>query len=118
VTIKRLSVLLATGALLLLGFSDCMSALTLDHQSMQCCGSMPCTPANHNHDCCKNMTPGTPNMLPPGHVSLHPPIVASVEYSPMLAMVWNTRAPVPLAFVETQQHSPPNLYTLHASLLI
>jgi hypothetical protein len=115
---KRLSVLLATGALLFLGFSDCMSALTLDHQSMQCCGSMPCTPANHNHDCCKNMTPGTPNMLPAGHVSLHAPIIAVVTYPRLLAIVWKTRPPVPPAFIETQQHSPPELYTLHASLLI
>jgi hypothetical protein len=118
VTIKRLSVLLATGALLLLGFSDCMSALTLDHQSMQCCGSMPCTPANHSHGCCKNMTAETPNMLPAGHILLQGPIVAAVEYPPMLGMIWKTRAPIPPAFVETQQHSPPDLYTLHASLLI
>ena len=118
-TIKRLSVLLATGALLLLGFSDCMSALTLDHRSMQCCGSMPCTPANHTHGCCKNMpSPEAPGILPSVHVSLHVPVAVAVEYPRMLAIVWQTRAPAPPTLVETGQHSPPDLYTLHASLLI
>lgn len=114
---KRLLVALAVGTLLLFGFSDCMSALTLDQKSMQCCGSMPCTPANHSQSCCKHMMSSeTPSMLPAGHVSLHIPAVAPVEYPRMLAIVWQTSTP-PL-IVDTQQHSPPELYTLHASLLI
>jgi hypothetical protein len=56
-------------------------------------------------------------MLPTGHVSLHAPVVAA-EYPPMLAMIWKTQLPVPEPYVKTQQHSPPELYTLHASLLI
>jgi len=114
---KRLFLVVAAGALLLLQFGDCMSALTLDHQAMQCCRSMPCTPANHGHGCCKNMTSAeTPNMLPAAHVSLHAPVVAYFEYSRMLEIVWRT--PSPPARVETQEHSPPELYTLHAALLI
>src|ERR1700676_5561358 len=115
--IKRLSVLLATGALLLLGFSDCMSALASDHQSMHCCGSMPCTPANHSHGCCKNMASAeTPNMLPAASAPFDGPSVAIVEYLRMLEAVRSTSAP-PLT-IEAQQHSPPALYTLHVSLLI
>ena len=114
---KRSLVALAVGALLLFAFSDCMSALTLDQKSMQCCGSMPCTPANHSQGCCKHMMSSeTPSMLPAGHVSLHGPIVAAVEYPIVLAIVWQTSTPPPT--VDTQQHSPPDLYTLHASLLI
>ena len=115
--VKRIASALAIGVLLLLGFPDCMSALTLDQQSMRCCGTMPCTPANHSQDCCKHMaSPETPNILPTSHVSLHPPIAATIEYPQMLALVSQTWAPPPS--IETQQHSPPELYTLHASLLI
>src|ERR1700676_5303427 len=114
---KRLFLALAAGALLLLQFADCMSAMTPDHESMQCCGSMPCTPANHSHGCCKTMTSvETPNMLPAARVSLHGPAVATVEYTRMLDIA--PSAPVSRVTVEAPQHSPPELYTLHASLLI
>ena len=114
---KRLFLVLATGALLLLQFADCMSAMTPDQQSMKCCGSMPCTPANQNHDCCKNMvSERAPNMLPSVPVSLHAPTVAIVEFTRTLVI--SRALPVPQVTVEAQQHSPPELYTLHASLLI
>jgi hypothetical protein len=117
--VRRLFAVSAVLALFLLGFADCMSALTLDHQSMQCCGSMPCTPANHSHGCCKNMpSPEAPSILPAAHVSLHSPSLIAVEYPRMLAALWETRASAPPTFIETGQHSPPDLYTLHASLLI
>jgi hypothetical protein len=108
---------LAVGTLLLFGFSDCMSALTLDQKSMQCCGSMPCTPANHSQGSCKHMMSSeTPSMLSAGHISLHIPVVAGVEYPTMLAIVWQTSTPPRM--VDSQQHSPPELHTVHASLLI
>lgn len=114
---KRILATLSIGVLLLLGFSDCMSALTLDQQNMRCCGSMPCTPANHSQGCCKNMeSPETPSILPAAHVCLHPPVVATMEYSGMTPVIWQTSAPPPS--IGTEQHSPPELYTLHASLLI
>jgi len=62
---KRLLLTLATGALLLLQFGDCMSAMAQDPQAMKCCGSMPCAPANHGQDCCKNMVaPQVASVLP------------------------------------------------------
>jgi hypothetical protein len=113
----KLLVVVAAGALLLLQFGDCMSAMVLDQQSMQCCRSMPCTPANHSHGCCKNMASAqTPNMLPAAHVSLHTPTVTVIEYPPLLQIVRANVAPPVVA--EAQEHSPPDLYTLHASLLI
>lgn len=113
----KLFVVMAAGALVLLQFGDCISAMTLDHQSMQCCRSMPCTPANHSHGCCKDMASAqTPNMLPAAHVSLHAPTVAAIEY-PRLVEVARP-APASSLVVEAQEHSPPELYTLHASLLI
>jgi hypothetical protein len=112
---KRLLLVLATSALLLLQFGDCTSAMTPDRQSMECCHSMPCTPAHGN--CCKNMTSAqTPNMLRAENVSLHGPTVAAVEYPLMPDIVRSTSAPA--VIVNAQQHSPPDLYTLNVSLLI
>jgi len=114
---KRLFLALAAGALLLLQFADCMSAMTPDKETMQCCGSMPCTPANQSHDCCKAMVSGqSSNMLPTARVSLNAHVNTLLE---PLAVVEAVRlASLPVSAVEAQQHSPPELYTLHASLLI
>jgi len=114
---KRLFLILAAGALLLLQFGDCMSAMAQDHQDMKCCGSMPCTPANHGQDCCKNMaSPQAPGVLPAKQVSLHGPVVAAIEYPLTLEIVRAT--PSRFLAVSAPQHSSPDLYTLNASLLI
>jgi len=114
---KKLLLVLAAAALLVLQFGDCVSAMTPGQQSMKCCASMPCTPANHSHGCCKNMTSAkAPSMLPAQNASLHTPIAATVEYPKILEIVRWTQ--VPSVMIEAQQHSPPELYTLHASLLI
>src|ERR1700688_4998986 len=114
---KRLFVFLAAGALLLLQFADCMSAMTLDQHSMQCCASTPCTPANQSHDCCEKMTsPQTPSVLPTPRVALHAPTVTTVEHTRMAEIVLS--AVVPPVTADDPPHSPPELYTLYASLLI
>jgi hypothetical protein len=108
---------LAVVATLLLQFADCMSAMTQDQQSMQCCGSMPCDRSNQSHDCCKSMASSqSPSVLPAAHVTLHPPVmdVADILPSPQvleLSEASRTAFAAPL-------HSPPELYTLHSSLLI
>jgi len=114
---KRLLVLLAAVALLGLQFADCLSAMTPDQQSMQCCGSMPCDPSNQSHDCCKGMVSAqSPSVLPVAHVTLHAPlmVVSDVLASPQ-AMPYTEASRLDF---EASQHSPPELYTLHASLLI
>ncbi len=114
---KRLFSVLAAGAVLLMQFADCMSALTPDQQTMQCCASMPCTPANQNHDCCKTMASGqTPSVLPTARVSLSAPLPAVIEHEPILTVSrFVSLIPHP---AEAQQPSPPELYTLYVSLLI
>ena len=114
---KRLFVFLAVVAVLGLQFADCMSAMTQDQQSMKCCGSMPCDPSNQSHDCCKGMVSSqSPSVLPVAHMTLHAPVmvVTDILASPQVM-------PYPevsrLDF-EAPQHSPPELYTLHSSLLI
>lgn len=104
-------------AVLFLQYADCMSAMTQDEQSMQCCGSMPCDPSNQSHDCCKRMvSPQSPSLLPAAHVTLHAPLMVVVDV-PRLPRI----APVSEAFrgeFGVLQHSPPELYTLHSSFLI
>src|SRR6266850_8234340 len=113
---KRVFIVLTVVALLGLQFADCMSAMTKDEQSMKCCGSMPCDPSNQSHDCCKRMVSAqSPNVLPVPHVALHAPVIvvtdilASPQAMPYLD--------VSRLDFEAPQHSPPELYTLHASLL-
>jgi len=108
---------LALSALFALQFGDCLSSMSAGRQTAQCCASMPCTPANHSHGCCKTMASSqSPNILPAAHASLRGPAVATFDYArkPDLAR----SACVRLVTVEAAQHSPPELYTLHASLLI
>src|SRR5438309_10992691 len=114
---KSVFVLVALVALLGLQFADCMSATTQDQQSMQCCGSMPCDPSNQSHDCCKGMVSSqSPSVLPVAHVTLHAPmmVVTDVLASPQATLY----AEASRLDFEASQHSPPELYTLHASLLI
>ena len=114
---KKLLVFVALVALLGLQFADCMSAMTQDQQSMQCCGSIPCDPSNQSHDCCKSMVSSqSPSVLPVAHVTLHAPVMVVTDI-----LVSPQAAPYPevsrLDF-EAPQHSPPELYALHSSLLI
>ena len=114
---KRLFIVVAIAAVLGLQFGDCLSAMTQDQQSMQCCGSMPCDPSNQSHDCCKGMVSvQSSSVLPAAHITLHPPMmfVADVLASPVPTLHSEIS---PLHF-EAPQHSPPELYTLHGSLLI
>jgi hypothetical protein len=113
---NRLFIVVALVALLGLQFADCMSA-TQDPRSMKCCGSMPCDPSNQSHDCCKGMVSSqSPSVLPVAHVTLHAPvmIVTDVLASPQATPYTEVSR---LDF-EAPQHSPPELYTLHSSLLI
>jgi hypothetical protein len=114
---KRLFVLFAAITLLSLQFADCMFAMTQDQQSMKCCGSMPCDPSNQSHDCCKGMVSSqSTSVLPVAHVTLHTPVMVATDIleSPQ-AM---THPEVSRLDFDAPTHSPPELYTLHSSLLI
>jgi hypothetical protein len=114
---KNTFVMLAVVAILLLQFADCMSAMTLDQQTMQCCGSMPCDPSNRSHDCCKSMVSSqSPSVLPAAHVTLHPPVMDVTNILPTPQVFELSEAPD--TEFAAPQHSPPELYTLHSSFLI
>ena len=114
---KSVFVFSALVAILLLQFADCMSAMTQDQQTMQCCASMPCDRSNQSHDCCKTMVSSqSPSVLPASHVTLHPPAIMVAGVLPPQAV---------LAFSDTgrsdfvvPEYSPPELYALHSSFLI
>jgi len=116
--IRRVTFLiLALTALFVWQFADCFSPMSADQQTMQCCGSMPCNPTNQSHDCCKAMVSSqSPSVLPVEHSILSVPVAAVVDY--LSAPEINAFAGVSLSRFEAPQHSPPELYTLHSSLLI
>jgi hypothetical protein len=114
---KTTLLVLSIVAVLLLQAADCMSAMTPDKESMQCCGSMPCDPSNESHDCCKAMVSSqAPSLLPVTHVTLKAPamVFENILVSPQVIKF----PEVSLLDFAAPQHSPPELYTLHASLLI
>jgi hypothetical protein len=114
---KRLLIVVAMVALLGLQLADCMSAMTQDQQSMKCCGSMPCDPSNQSHDCCKGMVSAqSPNVLPVAHVTLHAPVMVATDIlASTRAMTYPEASRLDF---EVRPHSPPELYTLHSTLLI
>ena len=114
---KRLFLVLTVVALLGLQFADCMSAMTQDQQSMKCCGSMPCDPSNQSHDCCKGMVSSqSPSVLPVSHVTLHAPVIVVTDTLASPSSMTYSEASRP--DFDAPTHSPPELYTLHSSLLI
>lgn len=109
--------LLSIVAVLFLQFADCMSAMTPDQESMQCCGSMPCDPSNQSHDCCKGMVSSqSSSLLPAAHVTLDAPVMVVADALPS-PIIRNLSAAFRGDFA-VLQHSPPELYTLHSSFLI
>lgn len=109
--LRRLFLIVAAGALLFLQFGDCMSAMAQYPKAMKCCGSMPCNPANHGQDCCKNMVPPqVASLLPARQVPLHSPVVAVIEYPLTLEIVRST--PSRFVAVNAPQHSPSDSHSL------
>ncbi len=114
---KRLFLMLAVGAMLVLQVADCTSAMTPDQQSMQCCGSMPCSPANKLQGCCKTMISAPAlSVIVKARISVNAPPPVAVRYASRAEFV--RRTSIAPATVEVQQESPRELYTLYAALLI
>jgi hypothetical protein len=114
---QRVPLTLALMALFSLQFADCLTPISSDHQSMRCCGAGSCNPSNRSHDCCKTMVlPNASIGIPLQHIVLAAPIAFVVNRVSM------SQAPVipdtPHSEFDAPQHSPPELYTLHSSLLI
>jgi len=107
VTVARKIVFLLAAFLLAATALDCLAQGQIGDEAMECCRSMPCAPANQNHDCCKKMVPasGTYFLVPARTFAS----AASVQ---VLALVTTpnmvTDAPLPFALCsEARQHAPP-----------
>jgi hypothetical protein len=117
-TRKATVLALAAAAILLLQFADCLNAISADPETMRCCVSMPCMPANMSHDCCKAMAPGGSqdfDLRAKAPVQI-PPQMALAPLRPLnLLIPDHGLAPA----LEPNEHAPPpQFYTLHHSLLI
>ena len=113
---KTTSFLVAVSVALVLQVAECQ-ALSADQQAMKCCRSMPCHPANHKHDCCKNMVSlQTLSILPRPHVPLSVPVAAPAGPLPVIEIVRSPEIFWPK--IDAPQHAPPDLYIIYASLLI
>jgi hypothetical protein len=58
----------------------------------------------------------SPNVLPASHVTLDAPVLVTTDF--LVAPHVATYSQVSRCEFAAPQHSPPELYTLHASLLI
>jgi hypothetical protein len=114
---KITSLVVAVSFILLMQVADCM-AMSTDQQTMKCCRTMPCSPTNRTHDCCKKMVVATqtPSVLPVAHVPLSSPLAIAVEPVPLAQITRLTEMIWPV--IVPPQHSPPDLYTLYGSFLI
>lgn len=114
---KTLFLILAASALLLMQVGVCMSAPLVEQADMQCCHSMPCAPGHGTQNSCKKIaSAGAPSMTFAKQASLHGPAIATVEYPTTAEFLRQNLERH--SSVTAQQHSPPDLYTLHSSLLI
>ena len=109
--------LLLLAALLLVDAGDCFAAAAQQDQDMDCCRSMACSPASWTTACCNVKDSGqTPRVLPQVRVSLAPPLLAIVgRVATSKDLRFKPTSPVEF---KALLHSPPDLYTLHLSLLI
>src|SRR5271170_5675189 len=109
--LRRLSfALVALAALFFMQFSDCLSPLFADQQTMDCCGSMPCRPGQGTHECCKVTASAQPfTVLPVRRAALLVPHVAAAPALPRLdARVFKAHRP---SRSEAPLDSPPHFYT-------
>ena|SRR5690348_12052754 len=114
---KKLLAVIAMAATLLLQAQSCMAAPLPTQQDMQCCKAMSCE-ARMSQACCPSMaSPAVSSSLPSQQRFSQAPPVILTEYLGSLNFARGF-APAFSQPAQTPQHSPPKLYTLHASLLI
>ena len=113
---KITSILVALSIFLVMQFAECQ-AMSADQQTMKCCRTMHCNPANHKHDCCKNMVSPQMASAPPNpQIPLSIPAALPAGPLPVTAIVRSPEIFWPK--IDASQHAPPDLYIVHASLLI
>ncbi|MBZ5501688.1 MAG: hypothetical protein LAN59_05505 [Acidobacteriia bacterium] len=108
---------LVATALLALQGADCFVPAPADRQAMACCHSMKCLPGQHAHQCCAAESTSHPQIgVPQESAALRVPAPGVAAH--LALPVVTARAGVYGSGLGAMQHSPPDLYTLHASFLI
>ena len=111
---------LGVGLLLAAGILNCFTHGQKGGDAMACCRSMPCTPANQSHDCCKKMVsePGIYFVVPPR--TLAPaPSVQILAVVTTTAVVMTAEPPHLACCSEAREHAPPaERPNLHQTLRI
>jgi hypothetical protein len=107
-------------AVLLLYSTDCFAAAQMDRTAMECCASMPCTPANQSHDCCKTMTmEAAPYLVPAAAYSAAIPLVDLGDVPAVdLAQSLPAARAVNLLTLANEHAPPSDLPTIYHSFLI
>jgi hypothetical protein len=115
--VKRLFFVLASGAVLLLLFADCMPVAMPGEQAAQCCASTQCPSATKMESCCKTpLSAHAPSMMVKARVSMAVPIPKITRRVSSLQIA--RHKPERPVVADIPLFSPPDLYTLHASFLI
>ena len=115
--VRRLYFVLATGAVLLLLFADCMPVATPGEPAAQCCASTHCSPATKMESCCKTpLSAHAPSVMVMARVSMAAPIPEITRRVSSLQIA--RHKPERPVVTDIPLFSPPDLYTLHASFLI
>jgi hypothetical protein len=103
--------------LLLLSSSDCRIWAAADVQAMRCCARMGCALGQQQRPCFTATAPADGSRTTPqARTSLVAPSVAAELQPP--AEELSVVAFSPTGVADATQHSPPELYLLHLSLLI
>jgi hypothetical protein len=113
---RRIFVVLVAAALMLPTVIECLASGTADAQSMRCCAETSCP--RHQKQTCVSTTAPADNVqpIPLARTELAAPSLAPEQHSfaePLIAAASSSGG-----MADAPQDSPPELYTLHLSLLI
>jgi hypothetical protein len=113
----RISAVLIVAGLLLPALMGCILPDTAHAQSMECCAQMTCPEGGQGQICLSASPPaGDTRSLPELRASLGAPTTTEVALLPIL--MFHSVIASSASSIETPEQTPPDLYTLHLSLLI
>ena len=106
-------------AFLFASLGGCFGPLMAATHTMNCCASMPCSPASPSRSCCNPEVPGLATHLQQAAEVTAP----TVAYAILATLPHSSVAPATVSAAHIQfgfhSYSPPGgLYTIHRSLLI
>jgi hypothetical protein len=96
---------------------DCLMQGAAGAETMACCAGMTCPTEGRTESCfTATPSPGDLSSLPELRTSLVAPLTGAIELLPVYTSLPTSSARADLS--DVPQHAPPDLYTVHLSLLI